>query len=165
MAIQTSWVYLLFIASLWDIECACKVPTSINDGPTIVSTWDTANNALYACYVKYVQSPELISLKSLVHSWIRFGTRFSKIKCIKSYGNDHGNRTDWMKWRTGAPFTPYSFARRSASALVDACCTCIPISRISSCCQRGKSAALYLATVASAGPWITSGCCRQSRGT
>ena len=28
----------LLIAGLWNIECACKVPTSVNDGPTVVST-------------------------------------------------------------------------------------------------------------------------------
>ena len=106
------------------------------------------------------------SLKSWVHSWIRFGTRFSKIRCMKSNGKDHGNWTDQMKLRTGTPFTPYSLASRSASALVDACCTCLPISRISSCWRSGKSTGSYFATVVSqAGALTTSGCHCRSSGT
>ena len=105
------------------------------------------------------------SLKSWVHSWIRFSTRFSKMRCMKSNGKDHGNCTDRMKLRMGTPFTPYSLASHSASALVDACCTCLPISRISLSWWRGKSTGSYFATVVSAGASITSGCHRQSRGT
>jgi len=46
---------------------------------------------------------------------------------------DHGSCTEWMKLRMGTPFTLYSLARHLASALVEACCTCLPISIISSC--------------------------------
>jgi len=49
----------LFITGLWNIERACKVSTSVDDGPTVVNTWDTTDNTLYACYIKNVQPSKL----------------------------------------------------------------------------------------------------------
>ena len=49
----------LFITGLWNIEHVCKVSTLVDDGPTVVNTWDMTDNTLYACYIKNVQPSKL----------------------------------------------------------------------------------------------------------
>lgn len=58
--------------------------------------------------------------------------RFSKIKCMKSRGNEEGKESEPRREKRGIPLMPYFVDRRSSSAFVGASTT-------SPACSRNRS--------------------------